>query len=251
MKPISVQLYSLREEAKKDFKGVLKRLAKIGFVGVEPAGLHGLSPKEFKEIIDELGLKVSSSHVPFPTEENIKEIAETARILGQQYVISGFGRKAFENIDTIKETAGKINKAIKLIKNENLKFAMHNHDFEFAMINGRLAYDHLFELTPDLELEIDTYWASNFEANDPAKMVAKFNSRTPFLHIKDGPLTKDAPMVAAGKGKMDFKKVIAAADPKVLQWLVVELDACATDMFTAVEESYVYLTKQGLAKGNR
>ena len=50
---------------------------------------------------------------------------------------------------------------------------------------------------------------------------------------------------------MDFPSVIAAADENVLRWLIVELDRCDTDMFTAVEESYKYLTSNGLAEGNK
>ena len=250
MKPIAIQLFTVREYAKKDFKGTLKRIAEIGYVGVEPAGLHGLSPKDFKSMVDEYGLKVPSSHVPFPTEANIKEIVETAHILGQQYVGSGFEKELFEDIDSIKSLAGKVNKAIELLKKENLKLALHNHHWEFIKLGGRFAYDYLLDLTPDVELELDTYGASNFQANNPAEIINKHKKRIPLLHLKDGPPIFKVPMVAVGKGDMDFKKVIAATDPNVLQWLIVELGSCATDMFVAVEDSYEYLTKHGLAKGN-
>jgi sugar phosphate isomerase/epimerase len=100
-----------------------------------------------------------------------------------------------------------------------------------------------------VQFEIDTYWASNFEACDPPEQVAKFKARTPYLHIKDGNLEKGQPMLAVGSGKMDFPAVIAAADPNVLRWLVVELDSCATDMLTAVADSYRYLVGNGLATG--
>jgi hypothetical protein len=71
------------------------------------------------------------------------------------------------------------------------------------------------------------------------------------LHIKDGPLVRDAPMVAVGSGKMDIPSVVAAADPAVLRWLIVELDTCATDMLEAVGKSYGYLVSKGLAKGRK
>ena len=70
------------------------------------------------------------------------------------------------------------------------------------------------------------------------------------MHIKDGPLERDKAHVAVGDGRMDIAGIIAAADPDVLEWLIVELDACDTDMMTAVEGSYRYLTQQGLAAGN-
>ena len=64
LKPLSVQLYSLREYAKTDFVQVLKKVAAIGYKAVEPAGFFDLSPAEFKKIIDDLGLEMHSSHRP-------------------------------------------------------------------------------------------------------------------------------------------------------------------------------------------
>jgi sugar phosphate isomerase/epimerase len=60
------------------------------------------------------------------------------------------------------------------------------------------------------------------------------------LHIKDGPLQREAPMVAIGDGKMEFQKVIPAGDPHT-EWLIVELDRCAGNMLDAVARSLKYL----------
>jgi hypothetical protein len=48
---------------------------------------------------------------------------------------------------------------------------------------------------------------------------------------------------------MDIAKVVAAADPAVTRYLIVELDSCGTDMLTAVADSYRYLIGEGLASG--
>jgi len=45
--------------------------------------------------------------------------------------------------------------------------------------------------------------------------------------------------------------IIGAADPNVLEWLIVELDSCEGDMMEAVAQSYRYLTSAGLAVGNK
>ncbi len=251
MKPISVQLYSLREEAKKDFAGVLKRLARIGYKGVEPAGFHNMSPAEFRKLVEDLGMTISSSHGPWASPENIQEVIDTAKILGIDLVSTGFGRESFNTLDAIKKTAGIVNGMVEKLKKANLNLFMHNHDWEFDKVEGQIAYDIFAKLCPDVMFEIDTYWAANFGINDPAEQVAKFKKRTVLLHIKDGSLEKGAAMVAVGKGKMNFKKVIGSADPEVLRWLVVELDCCDTDMFTAVEESYKYLVSNKLGEGNR
>ena len=81
-KPISVQLYTLRAEAQKDFPAVLKTVADIGYKGVEFAGLHGHSATEIKALIDDLGLVTSSSHTALPAPENISQLVDTEGTLG-------------------------------------------------------------------------------------------------------------------------------------------------------------------------
>jgi sugar phosphate isomerase/epimerase len=250
-KPISVQLYTLREQVKGDFVGVLKRVAAIGYKGVEPAGFHDLTAKELKKIVTDLGMVFSSSHGPWGNADNINEAVEIAGILGLDMVSGGYGPDDFKTLDTIKQAAEKTNARCAALKKHGLGLFLHNHWWEFEMLDGRIKYDIFAELCPDVKFEIDTYWCSNFGANDAAKQVAKFKARTPLLHIKDGTFVKDVPHVAVGKGKMAFPKVVAAADPKVLRWLIVELDNCATDMFQAVADSYAYLTSSGLAAGNK
>ncbi|HOK04540.1 MAG TPA: sugar phosphate isomerase/epimerase [Victivallales bacterium] len=251
LKPISVQLYSVREEAKNDFVGVLKKIAKIGYKGVEPAGFHNLKPAEFRKIVEDLGMQISSSHGPWANPNNLNEVIDTAKILGIDLVSSGYGTEEFKNLDAIKRTADTVNGMVEVLSKAGITLFLHNHWWEFCRVNGRIAYDIFAELCPDVKFEIDTYWAANFGENDPAEQVAKFAKRTVLLHIKDGPLEKDKAMVAVGKGKMNFKKVIPAADPKVLRWLVVELDKCDTDMMEAIEQSYKYLVENKLGYGNK
>jgi sugar phosphate isomerase/epimerase len=104
-------------------------------------------------------------------------------------------------------------------------------------------------LSPDVFFEIDTYWVQT-AGPDPAEVVKKLGQKAPFLHIKDGPCVKGEPMVAVGDGVMDFPSIIEAGEGTT-EWLVVELDACATDMMEAVKKSYDYLVGTGLARGNR
>ena len=251
MKPISVQLYSLREAAAKDFVGVLKKVAEIGYSGVEPAGFHNLTPKEFRKIVEDLGMVISSSHGPGYSPDKVAELVDTMHTLGLDTVCTGFGPNEFKTADAIKRAADQVNAMCAALKPHGLKVFMHNHWWEFEKVDGRLAYDIFAPLAPDVLFELDTYWASNFGANDAAEQVAKFKARIPYLHIKDGSFVRDQPHVAVGKGKMNFAKVVAAADPKVLRWLIVELDSCATDMLTAVKKSHDYLVGKGLARGNK
>jgi sugar phosphate isomerase/epimerase len=201
--------------------------------------------------VEDNGMVVSSSHGPWASPENLSEVIDTAAALGIELVSSGFGPEDFATKDAIKRTSDRVNKMEETLSEAGLTLFLHNHYWEFEMLDGRLKYDLFAELSPKVSFEIDTYWAANFGANDPVAMVKKFARRAPLLHIKDGPLTREEPMVAVGKGTMPTRKVIDAADAGVLRWLVVELDECATDMLQAVRDSYDWLTHEGLARGRR
>ena len=86
---------------------------------------------------------------------------------------------------------------------------------------------------------------------DVPTLLTEYRNRVPLIHAKDGPLVEGQPHTAVGSGKMDIPACLNAADPDTLQWVMVELDNCATDMMAAVRESYDFLTGNKLAKGNR
>lgn len=249
MKPIAVQLYSLRAEAERDFPGVLKRVADIGYMGVELAGLHGHDAKEIGKLVADLGMQVCSSFTELPNSENIADIVEAARDLGTTRIIGGLWVDDFKDLDACKRSAARFSEATILLKAHGLSFAFHNHWMEFSELDGKCAYDILMQEAPNICSELDVYWAS-FAKADPVQVISKYKSRIPVLHIKDGDLAEPKEtMTAVGSGLLQMPAIINAANPNVLEWLVVELDACATDMFEAVEASYKYLTSNGLAQG--
>lgn len=254
LKPISIQLYTLRPDAypegKNDFPGVLRTLAEIGYKGVEFAGLHGHDPKEIRRILDDLGLEASSSHTGLPTPETVQQIVDTESALGNTRVISGFGPDRFKTVDDCRSAAEAFQQAAQLLKPHGMTFGFHNHWWEFDCVDGRRVYDILMTEAPDMFSELDVYWAAWGKAN-PAEVIAEYKARLPFLHIKDGMLEESHPHVAVGSGKLDFPAIIGAADPNVLEWLVVELDAYDGPMLDAVKQSYKYLTESGLAEGNK
>ena len=250
MKPISVQLYSLREESARDFDAVLQRLASVGYKGVEPFNLFGKTPQAFRAQVEDLGMAVSSSHHPWANRAAIGEVVDTVGALGLSRAAGGFGPDDFADMDAVKRTADTVNELIAALAPHGIDLFLHNHWWEFQEIDGQLGYRHIAERCPNVFFEVDTYWAANFGAVDAAAEVAHVKARAPLLHIKDGPLAKNEAHVAVGDGKMDIAGMIAAADPNVLEWVVVELDACDTDMMTAVEKSYAFLTANQLALGN-
>lgn len=249
MKPISVQLYSLREASEADFDAVLEALAHIGYAGVEPFNLFGKSARDFRNQVEGLGMTISSSHTPWANRSPLDEVVQTLGELGLNRAIGGFMPDDFADLDAVRRTADICQTLIDALKPQGLELAIHNHWWEFNLIDDRPAMHHLEELVPELRYELDTYWTANFGACDPAAELTRIRTKAPLLHIKDGPLVKKEPNVAVGQGSMDIRGVIDAADENTLEWLIVELDACATDMLTAVRESYEYLIHEELASG--
>lgn len=230
--------------------GVLKTVAEIGYKGVEFAGLHGNDPKEIIKIVNDLGLQVSSSHAGVPTAENVAQVAETELTLGNKLVVGGCGPNDVKTVDDCKVQAERFNKAAELLKPYGMQFGIHNHWWEFDKLGDKYVYDILMD-DAQFFSELDVYWCAFGKANPP-EIVAKYKSKIPLLHIKDGELIEGEHVhTAVGSGKVDMHPIIGAADPGVLQWNIVELDACKTDMLEAVKQSYRYLTSEALAAGNK
>ena len=251
MKPIALQLYTLRDKAAEDPLGVPKTVAETGYKGVELAGMYGMEPKELAKIISDLGMTVPSAHMGMPTAENITESVDTCKAFGAVFLVTGFGPDDMTTPDSVKSCAEKFQTAAELLKPHGIRFAFHNHWWEFSnAFDGKLAYDILLEKAPDAGSELDVYWCAD-GGSDPAAIVRKSSSRIPLLHIKDGDLEPDRMHKAVGSGKLDMPGIIGAADKNVLKWVIVEMDNCATDMVEAVQQSFKYLTSSGLAAGSK
>lgn len=249
--PISVQLYSVRDAAAEDFPGALKRIADMGYVGVEPAGLHGFEAKGVRLMLDDLGLKASSIHGDLPTRENLADIVSTALALGLDAHITGpgFWRDGAAGRDDVLRASEALQTSAELLKAEGLRYGLHNHEYEFDReFDGQTPHEILVENAPDVFFEIDTYWAA-IAGKDAAETIRNLGPRAPFLHIKDGPLVMEEAMLAVGDGNMEWSPILEAADAGATEWLVVELDRCDTDMFEAVERSLQYLVDQGYGAG--
>jgi sugar phosphate isomerase/epimerase len=248
--PLSVQLYSLRDEATADFSGVLERLGRIGYAGVEPAGLHGMAPREFQRQVEAAGMVVSSAHITMPIGDSADEILDLQQEIGAEDVVVAFlPPDRFADNDQIFVTADQLNRAHENASARGMRLGYHNHNWEFSTrIDGRTAHSILFEqLNADIFAEVDVYWAK-VGGSDPVEVVSELGARARLLHMKDGPAdSPKSPMTAAGAGAIDLPGIAAAAPEAA--WHIVELDRCATDMFEAVEQSYRYMVGQGISRG--
>src|SRR4051794_34127561 len=89
--PIAVQLYSVRNELKTDFVGVIEKIGKMGYQGVEFAGYYGwdAKPKELRKLLDDNGLATVGTHTALITlqAENLQKTIDLHKTLGNRRLI--------------------------------------------------------------------------------------------------------------------------------------------------------------------
>lgn len=266
---VAVQLFSVRPDTKVDLLGALTKIKKMGYDGVEFAGLCGHTPAEVKKMCDELELIPISAHVPYrdmvaDTEGVLSQYAE----IGCRYVVVPYlveedrpgtenFPKVIENVKMIGETAKKL----------GMTLLYHNHDFEFVKLDGKYALDILYDEVPAdlLQTELDTCWV-NIGGEVPAEYILKYTGRAPVVHLKDfyGEKSEDmyeligiekkAParpgnfeFRPVGSGLQDFPSIIAASEKAGAEWIVVEQDAPSMGLtaMECVEKSREYLRTLG------
>ena len=223
-KNVGLQLYSLRKELPSDVKGVIEKVAKAGYTEVETYGFSngkfwGLTPKEFLTLLKDNGLTAPSGHYGMDdflktgsTDKLKADIDSAAAIGGKYFTIAGAHVDVSKGADGFKKVAEGFNKVAEIAKSSGLKFAYHNHDFEFKKLGDTTGYDiYLAETDKKLvNFELDLYWAVR-SGNDPLALFKKYPGRFPMWHVKDMDKAKPEWNTEIGKGSIDFKNIFAQA----------------------------------------
>ena len=255
---LSVQLYTVRDQFLKDIPGTLKKLSSIGFKYVETAFWpEGITIEQASQYLNDAGLLVSSCHIEIPMGDKKQIMLDTANAFGSNKMIwHGWPEdKRYSSLEGTKELISIYNEASKFAKGNGLQFGLHNHWWEYRnKVGGKLVYEILLEeLDKDIFFEMDTYWVK-VAGHNPANIITKLGSRAKFLHIKDGQalyndklaIDNPDPMTAVGKGTQNFPAIIRAANGNP-DFLVIEMDKTATDVFEALKESFDYMINNKLA----
>ena len=227
-----IQLYSIRDEMKKNPLDTLKKLAEMGYRYVEHANyvnrkFYGYGPAEFKKILDDLGMQMKSGHTVMGAAawdeskndftDAWKYTVEDAAIAGQQYVISPWLDDRYrKDMDGLKRFMAVFNKSGELCKKSGMKFGYHNHDFEFnTMLDGMRLYDIMLKETdPELviqQLDIGNMYGAGGRAMDVLK---QYPHRFASLHVKDEIKSEQGSMggyesTILGTGVIGVKEVLA------------------------------------------
>jgi sugar phosphate isomerase/epimerase len=237
---IGVQLYTVRDDMKKDFAGTLAKVAQIGYKEVEFAGYFDHSAKSVRDILRRNGLTAPAAHVGFPVlGKEWDKVIDDAHIIGHHYLICPWIDEKLRNPEGFKQIAELFNKVGERTKQAGLQFGYHNHDFEFKRIQGQLIYDWLLEHTdPKLvKMELDVYWIRT-GGQDPLTYFRRYPGRFPALHIKDK--AADGKMVDVGQGVIPWKTILGRRELAGVKHIFVEHDQPA-DAFATIRNSYHYL----------
>ncbi|MDR2424128.1 MAG: sugar phosphate isomerase/epimerase [Prevotellaceae bacterium] len=257
-KRIGLQLYSLRDDVKDlGIKKVLELVAKMGYVNLETAGysdgkLYGLSPAEFKKIVEDLGMKATSSHLGRNLSDNRdadmswwNNAVEAHNAAGMKYMVmpsSPLGGGG-ATIDNVKRYGEYFNEIGLITAAASMKFGYHNHAFEFeSKVDGVPVYDLLVANTsPDhVMFQNDVYWTQKGGYN-PVDYLKKYPKRIQLLHIKDE-------QAIGASGTMDFKAIFDVANANGIKDWYVEVERYIGTPQEDVQKSFDYLNKAEYVK---
>ncbi len=241
MKDIALQLYSLRDETAKDYKGAVKKVAEMGYTGVEFAGYGDLSKEEMKELLDSCGLKTVSSHVGLDElENNLDFHLDFLGHLGCHYITC-----AWADMNTADEAiaiAKRLNAIAEKCALKGFDLCYHNHSQEFQKDGDNYLIDILYENCDALvQAQFDVYWVA-FSGEEPCNMIKKHFGRVPMIHIKELGYNGDEKFNAiVGQGVLNFPQIIEYAKKNGTEHFIVEQESQSDDQFDACKQCIDYL----------
>lgn len=221
---VALQLYTVRDETARDFAGTLERVAQIGYKGVEFAGYGNLSAQEMSVLLTETGLIPVSTHLALGMLQDAQLDASIryCQDIGCTYIVLPSLPGESRTREGMQALAPRLNAIGQRCREQGITFAYHNHNFEFAHVDGAYLFDSLLQATdPSLvKIELDVYWAA-FAGVDPVEYLQTLGERVALLHLKD--MAADRSMTEVGKGTLDMQGMCEFAQARGL-WGVVEHD---------------------------
>jgi sugar phosphate isomerase/epimerase len=251
--PIGLELYTVRDQLAKDLHGTMKKVADVGYKEVEFFDFYGKTASDIRQLLKDTGLRAPSAHYKTPDmKSGWQKRIDYAKEVGIPYMgLAWLDPSERQSLDDYKRLAELENQVGEQCRKAGVRFAHHNHNFEFKTFDGLIAYDELLRLTdPKLvKLEMDCYWVTR-AGKDPVEYFNRYPGRIHLLHIKDrkpgyAPSTeqdvKPGPFTEVGRGVIDWKRIFAAAPKGGVKHYYVEQDFTDRPPFESIKISYDYL----------
>lgn len=248
---IGAQYYTIREFCRTldDFDDSCKKVSEIGYKYIQLSGIGDFSAQEIRPIIKKYGLEVVCTHRPASNYlENLENEIEFHKSIGCN--ICGIG--CMPEFNAKPETIENFIKNFKPIANrlseEGLVFAYHNHAFDFEKINGKFAFDIIFEKmsSENFKSILDVYWLA-YAGINPAEFIMEYKENIALVHFKDLRIVDNKPQYAEiGNGNLNWESIILACENAGVCYALVEQDECESNPFDSLKISYDYLMKRGI-----
>ena len=225
---LGAQFYSIRDKSQtpEDLHASFAKMKEIGYEIVQMSGICKMDPYVLKSYSDEFALPITCTHSAFDrivndTDELIKEhIIYGCPVIG----LGGMPLEYRTSLDAARAFLKAVEVPMKKIQDAGLRFAYHNHDFEFAKFNGATIYDLLIEEAPDLNFILDTYWIK-YAGHDAIDYIGKIGAaRMTNVHFKDMEIEPQGRICPCGVGTIDFKPIIEFCDSIGIPNALVEQD---------------------------
>lgn len=257
---LGLELFSLREELKRDLPAALTRARQFGFRHVENAIPQGLSAAEFKRALVNAGLTITSMAVPYETlRDQIDNVRRNLDTLGAHWVIVAWipHGDTFERAD-LERTVKDFNRWGATLARSGHAFAYHAHGVEFHPTAEGTNFDAIVKATDPgtVKFELDTFWAV-WAGQNPAELLRRHPGRFRMVHVKDrrkGAKTgsrvdqvPDTDSVVAGEGVIQWGDVLAAAREQRIEDYFLE-DECLCSI-QQIPRSLAYLRQFNVVAG--
>ncbi|MFZ1054600.1 MAG: sugar phosphate isomerase/epimerase [Opitutaceae bacterium] len=219
--PVALQLWSVKDEVKRDFAATAAEVAAIGYTGVELAGYGNLDAKGAKSALDAAGLKVAGMHVGYTSLRNDTQtvIGDAITLGARNVACSWWPPGHFVSASACERIGEQLGEVGEMLRPYGIRFGFHNHGSEFGIFDGRPAMDWILGAAEPRNLfaEADVYWVQH-AGYSPSKFIRDHGARIPLLHLKD---EKEL-----GCGPVNFDEVFAAADSVgAVEWFIIEQES--------------------------
>jgi sugar phosphate isomerase/epimerase len=214
--PIGLELYSVRDELKKDLAGTVEGVAKMGYECVEFYAPYYQwttdATRQMRSKLDDLSVRCYSTHNDREsfTPAGINKAIELNQILGARYIVMAWPGEP-KTADDWKKVADTLNQANDAMKSHGLHAGYHNHDAEWKPVGGQKPLEIIASNTDKsvaLQLDVGTCLETG---NDPVAWVKKNPGRIRSLHLKDWS-PQNGYRVLFGEGVAPWAELLAAAE---------------------------------------
>lgn len=242
MRPIGLQLYTLRKPFAADPLGALRRIRQTGYDAVEFAAPLGSDFAGFAACMQEIGLDCPSAHVGLADMADRPDaVLAMAETLGCRYLVMPYVMPDERDWKAVITT---LDAFARRARGQGLRLAYHHHDFEFEAADGVRPFDRLVsETDPEVvDFELDVYWLKK-GGEEPRAFIEAMTGRVRLLHLKD--MAPDGGMADVGSGTFDFAGLLAAGDAAGVEHCFVEHDFPPSPYWPSVEASLAHLRTLG------